>query len=201
MTEQEAEKLQVQTEWNGKANVCVHCGRVPERFYVATGHDHTDYDIAWCPCRGSANHGAAVADTFNLQRIEQLTAELEAAKTEIKHITRSRDNFAANAENSLHHLDVARSEIDRLKSGWESDIRHIDTQAKKLAARDLVIQKMREALVSAKNTIWHLSHGVNEKVVEALTLQPTTEALDAYVNARLDEMSQAAYPSLYKESK
>ena len=51
MTENEARKLEVSTEWNGRANVCVHCGKVPETFYVATGHDHTDYDIRWCPCR------------------------------------------------------------------------------------------------------------------------------------------------------
>ena len=55
MTENEARKLGVSTEWNGRANVCVHCGKVPETFYVATGHDHTDYDIRWCPCR-EPNH-------------------------------------------------------------------------------------------------------------------------------------------------
>ena len=55
MTENEARKLEVSTEWNGRANVCVHCGKVPETFYVATGHDHTDYDIRWCPCR-EPNH-------------------------------------------------------------------------------------------------------------------------------------------------
>ena len=55
MTEKEARKLEVPIEWNGRANVCVHCGKVPETFYVATGHDHTDYDIRWCPCR-EPNH-------------------------------------------------------------------------------------------------------------------------------------------------
>ncbi len=63
MDKYDAKKLEVSTEWNGKANVCVHCGRVPETFYVATGHDHTDYDIKWCPCREtSQNKDARVAE-------------------------------------------------------------------------------------------------------------------------------------------
>ena len=51
MTEQEAKQLEVDMEWNGRANVCVHCGRVPETFYIVTGHDHTDDEIRWCLCR------------------------------------------------------------------------------------------------------------------------------------------------------
>lgn len=51
ISEKTAKKLETDIEWNGRANVCVHCGMVPETFYVATGHDHTDYDIRWCPCR------------------------------------------------------------------------------------------------------------------------------------------------------
>ena len=51
ISEKTAKKLETDIEWNGRANVCVHCGKVPETFYVATGHDHTDYDIRWCPCR------------------------------------------------------------------------------------------------------------------------------------------------------
>ena len=55
ISEKIAKKLETDIEWNGRANVCVHCGKVPETFYVATGHDHTDYDIRWCPCR-EPNH-------------------------------------------------------------------------------------------------------------------------------------------------
>ena len=55
ISEKTAKKLETDIEWNGRANVCVHCGKVPETFYVATGHDHTDYDIRWCPCR-EPNH-------------------------------------------------------------------------------------------------------------------------------------------------
>lgn len=59
MDEKQARHLEVHTKWNGKANVCVHCGRVPETFYIVTGHDHTDYDIRWCPCR-EPNHNWCV---------------------------------------------------------------------------------------------------------------------------------------------
>ena len=55
ISEKTAKKLETDIEWNGRANVCVHCGKVPETFYVTTGHDHTDYDIRWCPCR-EPNH-------------------------------------------------------------------------------------------------------------------------------------------------
>lgn len=51
ITELERRKLEVQTMWDGKANVCVHCGNVPGRFYIVTGHDHTDGSFTWCPCR------------------------------------------------------------------------------------------------------------------------------------------------------
>ena len=51
MDEKQARYLEVPTKWNGKANVCVHCGRVPETFYIVTGHDHTDDEIRWCLCR------------------------------------------------------------------------------------------------------------------------------------------------------
>lgn len=49
--ERKARLLEVHTEWNGKANVCIHCGKVPETFYIATGHDHTDDEIRYCFCR------------------------------------------------------------------------------------------------------------------------------------------------------
>lgn len=71
MNQYQAENLKVETEWNGKVNACVHCGRVPQRFYVATGHDHTDYEIDWCPCR-------EVAPT-----VESLERQLAQAKAVI----------------------------------------------------------------------------------------------------------------------
>jgi len=72
MNKYEAKKLEVDTEWNGKANVCVHCGRVPETFYVATGHDHTDYDIKWCLCRETPQTKDARIAELEAQRDELL---------------------------------------------------------------------------------------------------------------------------------
>lgn len=51
MDEKTARRLEVPLKWNGKCNVCAYCGSVPEIFYIITGHDHTDDDITWCPCR------------------------------------------------------------------------------------------------------------------------------------------------------
>lgn len=55
MTEQEAKKLEVDRVWNYISNgwVCKHCNRDAHTFHVATGHDHTDYEIYWCTCRGN----------------------------------------------------------------------------------------------------------------------------------------------------
>ena len=99
MDKYDAKKLEVSTEWNGKANVCVHCGRVPETFYVATGHDHTDYDIKWCPCRETSQNKdarvaeleAQLAETEALEishgeRIEKLTKLLLLAKNALEEV-------------------------------------------------------------------------------------------------------------------
>lgn len=51
MTENEARQMEVEIKWNGRANVCVHCGKVPETYYITTGHDHTDDSIRYCFCR------------------------------------------------------------------------------------------------------------------------------------------------------
>lgn len=51
MNKYEAKRLETQIVWNGKVWVCKHCGGTPERFYIVTGHDHTDDEIDWCPCR------------------------------------------------------------------------------------------------------------------------------------------------------
>jgi len=56
--------------------VCVHCGWVPETFYVVTGHDHTDWDIKWCPCRASAK---TEGDLLR-EQIKSLTAERDKLK-------------------------------------------------------------------------------------------------------------------------
>ena len=129
----------------------------------------------------------------------ELRAELEAAKAEIKHLTRSRDNFAANAENSLHHLDVARSEIvakdaeiaalktKPLHYEYETVVQMHYEWTQQLAARDLVIQKMRDAL-SKLDSISHMSCN---SVQEALSIQPDTAALDEYVAQAVEQEREA----------
>lgn len=71
MNEDKARKLEVPTEWNGKANVCTYCGRVPETFYVATGHDHTDDSIHWCICRDGTQYKSEI------ETLRQRVTELE----------------------------------------------------------------------------------------------------------------------------
>lgn len=71
MTENEARQMEVEIKWNGRANVCVHCGKVPETYYITTGHDHTDDSIRYCFCRPVA------------PSIEQLRAQLAKAEQRV----------------------------------------------------------------------------------------------------------------------
>ena len=77
MTEDQARKLEVPIKWNSKANVCVYCGRVPETFYVVTGHDHTDASIRWCICREAGQYKDEI--TTLRQRVAELEKQLESA--------------------------------------------------------------------------------------------------------------------------
>ena len=76
MDQREAERLETQTVWNGKVWVCKRCGRTPERFYVATGHDHTDWEIDWCPCR-------------EVGELEQLREQLAAQAEQIRGVVKA----------------------------------------------------------------------------------------------------------------
>ena len=76
MTEDQARKLEVPIKWNSKANVCVYCGRVPETFYVVTGHDHTDDSIRWCICREAGQYKDEITT------LRQRTAEGERMEAE-----------------------------------------------------------------------------------------------------------------------
>ena len=42
----------VNRKWNGKRNVCEHCGADTVSCYIATGHDHTDERADMCDCGG-----------------------------------------------------------------------------------------------------------------------------------------------------
>jgi hypothetical protein len=76
MTEDQARKLEVPIEWNGRANVCVYCGRVPETFYIVTGHDHTDDSIRWCICREAGQYKDEI--TTLRQRVAELKEDRSA---------------------------------------------------------------------------------------------------------------------------
>lgn len=53
LTIYEVKKLITKTVWHAdkKEWRCKFCGQKHDRMYVATGHDHTDYEIDWCECR------------------------------------------------------------------------------------------------------------------------------------------------------
>lgn len=52
---------ETQTEWVETKTYgrwkCIYCGRDPKKKYIATGHDHTDYDYNICCCLGAARNG------------------------------------------------------------------------------------------------------------------------------------------------
>jgi len=63
---------------------------------------------------------------------------------------------------------------------------------KELAARDLVIQQMREAARELRGLANHFDNMRMAKIAnEALSLQPTTEHLDAYVAEKVKEEREA----------
>ena len=75
MNKYEAKRLETQIVWNGKVWVCKHCGGTPERFYIVTGHDHTDDEIDWCPCREVSETDRLRAE---LSKKEQQLADAQA---------------------------------------------------------------------------------------------------------------------------
>ena len=102
ISEKTAKKLETDIEWNGRANVCVHCGRVPETFYVATGHDHTDYDIRWCPCREPNPNWCAGCSPDNCSGCGAEPVDSEPAMWVMKHI-RSGDLAQAKPNQKALH--------------------------------------------------------------------------------------------------
>lgn len=166
MDKYDAKKLEVSTEWNGKANVCVHCGRVPETFYVATGHDHTDYDIKWCPCRETSQNKDA--------RVVELEAQLATVNDELK-LARKGAEFCfkqakdadANAtvqvearkffEAQLAERDrsvvKANEQAERFEREWYLRGDELDEAKKLLLLAKDALEKVRE--VTGSNTFAH----------------------------------------------
>jgi len=112
MERKEAERLEVNIKWNGKANVCVHCGNVPETFYIVTGHDHTDDEIRWCPCRDTDEiaHLRQQVATLTEQRDALLRsadywkAEHLAGNEVIKKLTEQRDELKCLLEEAEYYV-------------------------------------------------------------------------------------------------
>ena len=124
---------------------------------------------------------------------KQLRAELAAAKAEIElneinlglavdYQKQLISDFHAERTELKQQLAAAKAEIEKWKLMYQHESvvsfkrwEHLDEQ---LAARDLVISKMKDAINRQPYTM-------DKEVCEALALQPTQEALDAYVQEQL----------------
>ena len=134
MTENEARKLEVPIEWNGKANVCTYCGRVPETFYIVTGHDHTDDSIRWCICRDGAQYKS------ELEQLRQRVQELE------KELERERMRLAACSTAALGYFEGCCGEY---KSASLDDVLRLREANKKLTAERDALKQQRDELLAA----------------------------------------------------
>ena len=106
----------------------------------------------------------------------QLRAELAAAKAEIESLRADCLGLAFTQDPMFGRYT-----------------RHIEQKDKELAARDLVISKMRDALITVYGC-YPPPYGTGEKCVaarEALALQPTTEALDEFVKRAVEQEREA----------
>lgn len=120
MTEQEAKRLEVNITWNGSANVCVHCGNVPETYYIVTGHDHTDDEIRWCPCRDTVSE---------LDQLREENAKL-------------REELAALKVKPLHY---EYETVVKMHKEWVDEIvklREELAEAKRVTFDPVVLEKM-----------------------------------------------------------
>ncbi len=116
-----AEESIAKAAWNAAieecANVCVHCGKVPETYYITAGHDHTDDSIRYCFCRSVA------------PSIEQLQAKVAELEEEIERLRADNIAFARNLKGK--------------SATTGATYEHICTQ---LAAEQLNNKRLREAL-------------------------------------------------------
>jgi chromosome segregation ATPase len=157
---------------------------------------------------------------------EQLAAkdaEIEHLRRKLAGACESGLTHMGNAANYRRECVELQDELKAAKARCTRRLEDIALQAERyvslqstthdlmqqIAARDLVIKQLREVLASYRSDVLfrigsaspyrQVASDYQERIKETLSLQPTTEALDAYVNERLDEMSRAAYPSLYSE--
>jgi hypothetical protein len=151
--------------------------------------------------------GREIAKKIKLENFEreQLRAELQAAREEIERLNSVIDN---NIDDGIDKIMAMSDEQISALAGYEG--RNPEDQAKiarqcmdiallktQLAAHQLVIQQMREVLVEMSKdcvTNW-------PALKEAVTLQPTTEALDAYVQKAVEQEREACARVCEYESK
>ena len=178
MNEAQARKLETETKWNGKANVCIHCGRVPETFYIVTGHDHTDDSIRWCICRERYSQSEKHA---LLKENAALRAEIEFV-TKVELVTNARiqdaKDAAANCKqfnDSLHQqLAISQLEAKRLRGALDETTIALEHRWEVIANRAAPVM---ESVIDAAHT----------KGIQALSSPTSTEALDAYVAEKVKE--------------
>ena len=156
---------------------------------------------------GVNNEFVSSQDEYEIARLNAkcrgLQYEHEAAKAEIERLFKQASIFNGRFAEDQLQLAAKDAEIERLNNSF---IDLAEWRAADIAARDLVIKQMLEVLLKAISSCFdrqsyerHMSDP-SYFTNQALSLQPTSEALDAYVKARMDEMSRAAYPHLYKEN-
>ncbi|GBG14803.1 SAM-dependent methyltransferase [Novimethylophilus kurashikiensis] len=75
--------LAVNFRWNGSANVCAHCGKLPIKMNIVTGHDHTDDYATLCDCGAGEPFSKVYARVKNpthpLSHYLQSIAQMESA--------------------------------------------------------------------------------------------------------------------------
>jgi hypothetical protein len=101
-------------------------------------------------------------------------------------VARLRD-VASECETPFMSLEAkAADAIEALQAEVERKMSAGQHLLKEIAARDLVIKQMREALEE-----WdHTHYGAGLSIQEALSLQHSTEALDAYVAEKVKENNE-----------
>lgn len=166
MNEAQARKLETEIEWNGKANVCIHCGRVPETFYTVTGHDHTDDSIRWCICR----------ERYSQSEKHALLKENAALRAEVERLKAHQCTPVC----VFHEGEELRKLCKQLA---ESQLEAKRLRGVLVAVRDDLEIRMNMAEDDSLN----ISDSVLDQMLDAIDLSTSTDALDAYVAEKVME--------------
>jgi phosphate uptake regulator len=85
--------------------------------------------------------------------------------------------------------DAAREEVHNVRKANIDCVDHFNAAMQDLAAQQLVIQQMRTCIdeIGIFNSKDHISPEITKICRSALAIQPSTEALDAYVAEKVKE--------------